>query len=346
MNELMCEMCGSNDVVKQDGLYVCQSCGTKYSVEEARKMMAGDKVEVEGTVKIDTSSELENLYELARRAKDTNNSENALKYYDQILVKEPNSWEAQFYVVYFKSMGCKIAEISSAATNLNNCIEPVLNLVKNNINNSDEQDNIIEEICDRTMTMAEMLDDAARNHFNNISPRVQDKFVQGYVNKVFSVISLYYNSGDKLIEIFGETYKEIAIGFWKLGIAKHKRIFGFFTDKKANENRIDIYVAKIQEYEPTYEKPKLNKGGCYVATSVYGSYNCPEVWTLRRFRDNVLKQSIFGRAFIKCYYTTSPTIVKYFGEYKLFNSIFKPILDKFVNKLQNKGIESTYYDGN
>lgn len=25
--------------------------------------------------------------------------------------------------------------------------------------------------------------------------------------------------------------------------------------------------------------------GCYVATCVYGSYDCPEVWTLRRFRD-------------------------------------------------------------
>ncbi|MBQ7936965.1 MAG: hypothetical protein IJ283_00490, partial [Oscillospiraceae bacterium] len=26
-------------MVKQDGMYVCQNCGTKYSVEEARKMM-------------------------------------------------------------------------------------------------------------------------------------------------------------------------------------------------------------------------------------------------------------------------------------------------------------------
>lgn len=57
MNELICEMCGSNDIVKQDGLYVCQSCGTKYSAEEARKMMSGGTVEVEGTVRIDRASE-------------------------------------------------------------------------------------------------------------------------------------------------------------------------------------------------------------------------------------------------------------------------------------------------
>ena len=26
-------------------------------------------------------------------------------------------------------------------------------------------------------------------------------------------------------------------------------------------------------------------GGCYVATAVYGSYDCPQVWTLRRYRE-------------------------------------------------------------
>ena len=339
-------MCGSNNIVKQDGLYVCHSCGTKYSVEEARKLMTDEKVEVEGTVKIDSSDDLENLYELARRAKDTNNNENASKYYDQILVKEPNSWEAQFYVVYFKSMGCKIAEISSAATNINNCIEPVLNLVKTNVDNDDEQQKIISEIVDKTINISNMLDNAASNHFNSINARVQNKFVQKYVNNVFSVILLLYNLGNKLIEIFGETYKNQAIKCWKLGIEKHKRIFGFFVDKESNEKTINIYVAKIQEYEPTYEKPKLNKGGCYVATSVYGSYDCPEVWTLRRFRDNILDNNIFGRLFIKTYYATSPTIVKYFGDKKIFNMLFKPFLDRFVKKLQNNGVESTYYDGN
>lgn len=44
MKVLACEICGSNDLVKQEGLFVCQYCGAKYSLEEARKMM------VEGTV--------------------------------------------------------------------------------------------------------------------------------------------------------------------------------------------------------------------------------------------------------------------------------------------------------
>jgi len=39
MKQLTCELCGGTDLIKQDGVFVCQNCGTKYSVEEAKKMM-------------------------------------------------------------------------------------------------------------------------------------------------------------------------------------------------------------------------------------------------------------------------------------------------------------------
>ena len=93
MKQLTCEMCGATDLLKQDGVFVCQSCGTKYSVEEAKKMMIEGTVDVSGSkVKVDSSEEIENLYQIARRAKDSNNSENAAKYYDMILMKDPYSW--------------------------------------------------------------------------------------------------------------------------------------------------------------------------------------------------------------------------------------------------------------
>ena len=55
MKALTCEMCGSQDMVKQDGYFICQHCGTKYSVEEAKKLMIEGTVEVHGTVKVDDS---------------------------------------------------------------------------------------------------------------------------------------------------------------------------------------------------------------------------------------------------------------------------------------------------
>lgn len=83
--------------------------------------------------------------------------------------------------------------------------------------------------------------------------------------------------------------------------------------------------------------------GCYVATSVYGSYDCPQVWTLRRFRDNTLSESVSGRAFIRIYYKISPTLVKWFGEAKWFKAMWRGVLDKMVQQLNDSGVEDTPY---
>ena len=40
-----------------------------------------------------------------------------------------------------------------------------------------------------------------------------------------------------------------------------------------------------------------SSGGCYIATCVYGSYNCPSVYVLRRFRDNFLASFIIDKTF-------------------------------------------------
>lgn len=53
MKKICCELCGSNDFVKDGGMFVCQSCGTKYTLEEAKKLMIEGTVEVTGTVTVD-----------------------------------------------------------------------------------------------------------------------------------------------------------------------------------------------------------------------------------------------------------------------------------------------------
>lgn len=87
-------------------------------------------------------------------------------------------------------------------------------------------------------------------------------------------------------------------------------------------------------------------GGCYIATAVYGSYDCPEVWTLRRFRDDALARTLCGRILIRTYYTLSPALVRRCGNMKWFKKMWKAPLDKLVQKLQEKGYKSTpYHDG-
>lgn len=112
---------------------------------------------------------------------------------------------------------------------------------------------------------------------------------------------------------------------------KTKRVRGYYR-KSANGKR-----THVKRY---YRKPK---NGCYVATCVYGSYDCPEVWTLRRFRDYRLDNSLVGKMFIQCYYFISPKVVKLFGNNKYFKDFCKNRLDRFVDKLNKQGIDNTEY---
>lgn len=89
---------------------------------------------------------------------------------------------------------------------------------------------------------------------------------------------------------------------------------------------------------------KSSSGGCYVATAVYGSYDCPQVWTLRRFRDYDLASSIHGRAFIKAYYAISPMIVKWFGDTEFFKQFWRDRLDSLVKRCQDMGYADTPYE--
>lgn len=121
-----------------------------------------------------------------------------------------------------------------------------------------------------------------------------------------------------------------------------------YRQSKETEKDVIQYLTNMlpenRKQEIVRETPKNNQsGGCYVATCVYGSYDCPEVWTLRRFRDYTLDATWYGRLFIKCYYATSPTLVKWFGNQKWFKTIWKKPLDAMVSKLNSNGVENTQY---
>ncbi len=92
------------------------------------------------------------------------------------------------------------------------------------------------------------------------------------------------------------------------------------------------------------EKPESAKKGCYIATAVYGSYDCPEVRVLRRYRDQKLSATAFGRAFVKVYYAVSPAAVKLFGKACWFSRSWRKILDAFVARLKDDGFSDERYE--
>lgn len=100
MKTLVCEMCNSNDLLKTEDIYVCQNCGTKYSVEDAKKLF----VEVSGKVQIDNSNQVIKDLENARIALRKENWPEADRCYTFVEQNDPNNIEAIFYSAYARAM--------------------------------------------------------------------------------------------------------------------------------------------------------------------------------------------------------------------------------------------------
>lgn len=300
MKQLTCEMCGGTDLMKQDGAFVCQNCGMKYSVEEAKKMMIEGTVDVQGTVKVDNSAFVEKYLANARRALEKEDWEEVEKYYNMVEQNAPHNMEA----VFFSSYGKAMLSMTDSDYYKRQQKFTVLNKSISVINDYFEETNEDKEVVLRR--------------------------ISSYIKKMYNVTYVYTEN------IFGV----VGSNSWCKIILNSVRN-AFLTElKQIAAKHNDSYIQElINETQATQAA-----GGCYVATCVYGSYDCPQVWTLRRYRDNTLGSTWYGRAFIRTYYAISPTLVKWFGKTKWFKKMWKGKLDRMVKKLQNNGVESTPYD--
>lgn len=157
-------------------------------------------------------------------------------------------------------------------------------------------------------------------------------------DKLFDVVNLYVKFCYALTErmhIHRTSFNNETLDGQAENVEKFSK--GLSGDQKS-KIRFDMSTEK--ENNNTSSK---SSSGCYIATCVYGSYDCPEVWTLRRFRDYTLDSTWYGRLFIKCYYAVSPTLVKLFGNTTWFKKFWKEHLDKMVMSLKEKGIQDTFY---
>lgn len=357
MKQLTCEMCGSADLIKHEGVYQCQSCGTKYSIEEAKKMMIQGRVDVTGsTVKIDTSEKLDKLLKIARRAKDSENSENAAKYYELALLEDPSCWEASFYSVYFSAMNYTVGNIKSAAVSVSKSIDTTLGLIEENVPNPEDQQIAIAEVSARCKAISDMLFTASLKSYRDAleygteSLDVLSDAKYEFIDRACASIDIMYIFGDHIVGTFGDNRNlcGLAAEAWKSGIENHSTVIRMSPDQNttnAIRSVIMQYTEKVRQYDTSFQPPE-ETSACYIATAVYGSYDCPQLWTLRRYRDNTLAMSWYGRAFIRAYYVLSPRFVECFGDIRWLRKILKKELDKIVDGLQSKGVSCRPYEDN
>lgn len=345
MKAIACEMCGSNDIIKQEGIYVCQHCGTKYTVEEQRKALTGKRIDDHGsTIRLDVSDDIRNLYQLARRAKNKSDAENAARYYEMILLKDTDSWEAVFYYEYFRLMVCKVCDIDTAVPKFSSNLSTVFSLISENVLDDEEQVNAINSVIEDSMYLAILLYSSEKNNFNSIDSDEKYNYLPEMLLRCGNARNILYILGDNIELNFSDNkfLMDKAVEAWKEGVEQHNEMH-HCSNLDVNIALAKHYITKIRKFDNSYLVPKKKSQGCYIATCVYGSYDCPEVCVLRRFRDEVLDRTFFGKFFINVYYFVSPKVVKIFGENKVFRSICRKSLDNLINVLKKKGFDDTPY---
>lgn len=100
----ICTQCGAQiqvDESKDAG--ICPSCGTAFITEKVIHQFVTQNNFAGATINVQGGVDIENLYTLARRAVDSNNTDDVIKYYGQIREREPDDWEATFFYAWFSN---------------------------------------------------------------------------------------------------------------------------------------------------------------------------------------------------------------------------------------------------
>lgn len=357
MRKITCEVCGSNSIEKQEEYYVCQHCGTEYSLEEARKLI--------GTVKIDKSEDLEKYIVLGNRALDEFDVEGGT-YFSKALEIDPNNYEAiagkalinafesvrnhdrRLYPGVLDTIGkalsimnesdlpeAKKSEKLYTYTEYANRLVVMLsdivnkNLIPNSVDDYNSFYDLQLSFCNDWSTILKFKDKVKTNETSDYLT-----LRKTILNNII-LISVQCCSGSNRFELDNHR-RERFLALYHYAVSQMKTVDIQYSPPKIRETATILSLGNTA-------KPTNKTGACYVATAIYGSYDCPQVWTLRRYRDFVLAKTMHGRAFVKVYYYFSPRLLKYLKGNSIFRKACKTILDYLVNKLQSQGTISYQY---
>lgn len=362
---IKCELCGSNELVKQDDYFVCQFCGTKYTPEAAKKLIVDiqSPISINGAVEVTTGNA-----EKSKCLKKLNTLFELKQWYElhdklKIAIREyPDEWRVWFlrfkyivlcqrypmqkldgskvpYISYFSlfeeefdkaKQVCPETEIIS--------FEQCYSVFFNDLISEIENQNIVIRYHD-----AKCFSTISYPFENNRWIDYTKKYMQRCENAALAIKNELVDYQKRRIQLktYDGTYTftgediQNAQYFDGHSLGKIEFRTGYEIATYGDYLTVDEFIRQIKEQNPI--------GGCYIATCVYGSYDCPEVRRLRRFRDNQLSKTWYGRAFISAYYATSPALVKWFGETAWFKKTWKAVIDRILMRLKDKGFDDTSY---
>lgn len=312
VKKIKCDLCGSSDFTKSgDGLFVCDFCRTKYTPDQAQKMM------VEGSVTIDRSGEATRLVHLAKESLEHQNAKEAYDYASRALEINPESYEAwscKASAAGWSStlMDFRVGEITGGFANAEEyCPE-------------DSKPALIEYSASQMKLIAMAM------HRTSYSHAAEFRTLPGPWNEhvarcesVFMLLELSHELNpndrdplDNIIDICQKLLRGLDFTDYSGQISFTNRRHVSSEYASVLSNVILKATEKLKEFDPEYEVPSVNKAssGCFVVTATMGNEDAHAVRVLRIFRDNILTQSKPGRSFIAWYYLRGPKFAAFIAD--------------------------------
>lgn len=376
LKKAKCPNCGEiSDIDIDEFNVVCFFCGVPYKPSEGIECYNRHLSKVIDSLDVDTvnvNTDISNYALLGIASLKENNHEKCGFYADDILKRNPLSPEGLLLKAFFvsnnysKEDGIKNYLLALDNTNKKDLIDLIMVTLKNEMkdyskSNFDFLFNIL--LKRNTNLYQELMKFALMQYFINNNEVIEEEFINfNSLQDYFGVDSKEISFIDeKKLLCFDDFLLEISGGrisnACDLSLIK-KDVEKYFNKKNGQSITYYLYLDEENIVNFNYSKENsdlenylnnndfhLNtiKGGCYIASCVYGSYNSEEVWILRRFRDQKLAHNIFGRIFIKTYYFLSPILLKLFSRQQWFISLNRKMLNRFVDNLKKKGYSSEPY---
>ena len=375
-----CPQCGADievDTTHEAGL--CKNCGAPFVTEKVLKSQnifitnnndfSGASINIVSGAS--SSTDFANFLNIAIKALDAREGAEALKYANKAL--EINSVSSEAWVVKMKSMTYlatftdpKVNEtteygknaITYAPVDKKTSIEDIVyshylqrtlslfSIMNERIRDTVSIQNALTELKFNAPFGAEQRINAADSNNITILNQLNGAALLLKISIPTESISQNSNYQKAVLEICNQYVKYID------GLQDRYAIYkANFSEEARKAHKAELVMLETgltpidcQSIPDFRKNPKVSSNsGCYIATCVYGSYDCPQVWTLRRFRDDTLDATWYGRLFIRCYYAISPTLVKWFGNTTWFKKIWRGPLDLLVIKLKHDGVSDTFY---
>jgi len=156
------------------------------------------------------------------------------------------------------------------------------------------------------------------------------------VGEINDLTTRFANTHNQYVQrsIF-ESLQEKVVSAWEVTTIIEKMDLDpeFRKNFLTNKRSLQDLKSKITPSPNNYSNSNKS-GGCYIATMAYGNYDHPQVLRLRKFRDNRLAVSFWGRLLIRFYYIISPKAVYLLKDNKKINTAIRRFLDNFIEKIK------------